>query len=559
MPEPANASALGEQERRVRVLFRMLRVMGVMGVITFALALFDRANDLRVTLAVYGPALASVGVVALMARRGRVVLAIWTLSIFFWSLVAFVTLTFGGLKGQHASMFAVSTLLVGSILGGPAAIGVAVVSSLWCAGVLYLETHDLLPWNLGTYTPGNAWTAATLTVVLTSVLLHESLTSLRAMHAEAQSASLARDEALRRTIQGQKMELVGKLTSGIAHDLNNLLTVIVGVTNLVRVRTAKSDVQTLLLLDDLAMASSRSTLLTSQLLAFGGKKAGKSEPVNVGKLVEGTGKLLPRLLGSPIEVTCRVAPDCWVWAERSAFEQIVLNLAVNARDAMPNGGKLEIAVDAVGDNVVLSVSDTGVGMSPEVQNRVFEPFFTTKPAGTGLGLATTRELTTRYQGDIAIESSPGSGTVFKLSFPRVAAPEDKSETGLKAPLDNQIAQSSPRIVLVEDDPLVRRALTRMLMLDGYEVTPVQDGDEALSLILTAPGSIACVVTDVSMRRMDGVTLALRLGELRPTLPVVIVSGNREPSPGVLQGQLREFLPKPVTHEALREAIVRLVR
>jgi two-component system, cell cycle sensor histidine kinase and response regulator CckA len=551
-----------ERTRQGRLLHRLLVAMAVCGLLSISVALLDPKNSLPITLSFYGATFGWLAVVTAIVRRGRVVLAAWVLSLFFWALIAFVTLGFGGLQGQNASTFAVCTLLIGGVAGGRAAIGMALASSLWCGFVMYLELAGRLPFNLGPYTPLNAWTSLTVTVLMTSVLLHESLSSLRAMHVEAQNASLARDEALRRSVQGQKMELVGSLTSGIAHDLNNLLTVIVGTTEILRAQTAPTDTPTRDLLDELDVATSRSALMTRQLLAFGRTKPSAGGPLDVGALVEGNSRMLARLLGSAIEVRARVDANLFVVASRSALEQILLNLAVNAREAMPDGGVLELTVHASGDRVVLSVRDGGVGMDAELQTRIFEPFFTTKPTGTGLGLATIRQLVTQHGGEIEVESAAGQGSTFRVSFPRVPAP-DTHATPRPAEASSTTAiggtRERGRIVLAEDDALVRTALSRLLTHAGYEVIAVQDGVEALALLEGAAELPLCVVTDVSMRRMDGTSLAEQLAEKRPCLPVILISGNQQPALATGSGSPREFLPKPVTRDELCAAIRRLTK
>jgi CheY-like chemotaxis protein len=231
---------------------------------------------------------------------------------------------------------------------------------------------------------------------------------------------------------------------------------------------------------------------------------------------------------------------------------------------MPDGGTVELSAHVEIGRVVVSVRDTGVGMNAELQARVFEPFFTTKATGTGLGLATVLQLTTQYGGRVEIESELSRGTTFRVSFDRIAAPqaplaEPLPPAAIHASLALPVVPERGRLLLVEDDPLVRRSLTRILSLGGYEVTVVQDGDEALALVTVSPASFACVVTDVAMRRVDGETLATQLSATHPALPMVIISGNREPSLEPMRGAPREFLPKPVLPEELLDAVQRIAR
>lgn len=539
-----------ETQRRAQMLWRILTATVALVGLGTVVALADERNDVRTTLSFYAPVYLCHGIVAALVRRGKVTLAAWSLSVFCWLQIAFVTLSFGGLQGQNASVFAVCTLLIGSVVGGRAALGMAVASSVWCAFVWHLEERSALPFELGPYTPANAWASLTITVVLTSVLLHESLKSLRALHGRAERAALERDEALRSSIQRQKMELVGNLTSGVAHDLNNLLTVIIGTVGLLRSAPGSADANNDALLNDLEDAATRSSMMTTQLLALGRSNVGKSEPVDVGALLEVHGRMAARLVGSPIDVDVVLKPGCWVMVSRTALEQIVLNLVVNARDAMQEGGKLTLAVSDEGASVQLSVTDTGTGIPPEVAARVFEPFFTTKAKGTGLGLATIHRLLAQFGGTIALESELGVGTTFRVRFPKIPAPTDAAAA--PAPVDPATDGRTQRVLLAEDDPGVRKALGQMLTLAGYDVTTVADGDEALAM-LPMMHRFGCVVTDISMRHLNGDDLADKLAVECPTIPVLIMSGNREPKPAP-NGARRLFLPKPFPHADLKRAL-----
>jgi two-component system cell cycle sensor histidine kinase/response regulator CckA len=249
-----------------------------------------------------------------------------------------------------------------------------------------------------------------------------------------------------------------------------------------------------------------------------------------------------------------------VRASRVGIEQILLNLAVNARDAMPDGGRFVFELSRTDAQVVLVASDTGVGMSDEVKGRVFEPFFTTKPAGTGLGLATVRQLIEGYGGSIAVESQPGGGARFRLVFPAVRASSTGQVTG-GSPSPLQPAEAPPepgraRVLLAEDDPTVQRSLVRLLETAGFQVTAVDNGVAALKALESA-GDVSCVVSDIGMPQMDGEELARRLGESHPRLPVVLLSGNREPSEPFPPELSRMFVMKPVSQADLVAAIGRV--
>ncbi|HYQ41553.1 MAG TPA: ATP-binding protein [Polyangiaceae bacterium] len=553
-----------EDARRFRLLSRMLIAMIGLAFVGLGTSLLEPRNDVKVTLLFYGIVLCCLLAVGVFLRRGRVLAAGWVLSIFFWLLVAIVTVLFGGMQGQNAACFTVCVLLLGSVVSGRAAVIMAVVTSAWCVLIAMLELRGLLPQSLGPYSPINAWAAVTITVLLTAVLLRSSLESLQRMHARAEQSARERDDALRRSIHGQKMELVGNLTSGIAHDFNNLLTVICNVSELLRTEGEGQRPAVASLLDDLDEATSRATLMTGQLLSLGRAPVAGAETVDLSQLVKGLARMLPRLLGSSVRLQVNAPEPAMVQASPAGLQQIVLNLAVNAKDALPDGGVITLGVQAHTDDgdaeVHLVAEDDGIGMDEETQTRIFEPFFTTKANGTGLGLATVRELVTRFGGTIAVTSKRGSGSRFEVRFPRqsAAAEPNRSTRHSERPPANEESSRQRRLLLVEDDQLVRRSVTRWLLSDGFEVIAVADGHEALS-VLKAAGDIACVVSDIAMPGLDGERLAALLAEQQPDLPVVLVSGNRTPNAEFAASSLRAFVPKPLSQVSLSRALTRLLK
>jgi CheY-like chemotaxis protein/anti-sigma regulatory factor (Ser/Thr protein kinase) len=307
------------------------------------------------------------------------------------------------------------------------------------------------------------------------------------------------------------------------------------------------------LLDDLDDATSRAKLMTSQLLSFGRTPVTDLKPVDLSAVVHALSRMLPRLLGSTIQVEVHTAPGAWVRASHAGLEQVLLNLAVNARDAMPRGGRLEIRVTVEEQAVVLTARDTGVGMDAATQERIFEPFFSTKAAGTGLGLATVRELVMSFGAAITVQSDPGQGATFEVRFQKLA---DPAVAAGASRAQHAAPRVSGRLLLVEDDQLVRRSVARWLDLDGFEVVAVANGQEALSVLASASG-ITCVVSDIAMPCLDGEELAAVLAEKFPSLPLVLMSGNRTPAAHLLEGPARTFLPKPLDRSSLRGAIGRV--
>ncbi len=363
--------------------------------------------------------------------------------------------------------------------------------------------------------------------------------------------------------QAQKLESVGCLAGGVAHDFNNLLTVILaGVAELRQSPGNLADVAEVV--EEIGAAGDRARELTQQLLAFARKQATAPVSLDLGDVVQGTERLLRRLLGEGLVLTTRFAPDLWpVRCDRGQAEQIVLNLAVNARDAMPAGGRLsietanvELGEDAAGAGrrpgqwVRLAVSDDGEGMTPEVKERIFEPFFTTKEIGkgTGLGLSTVYGIVAQSGGFIQVESEPGHGACFEVHLPRAA---EAVPTGAPA-LEEAPRGGTEAILVVEDDAQVRAVIVRILRAAGYHVLVAAGGEEALLRSAREPGRIDLLVTDVVMPGLRGRELAERLTAERADLRVLYVSGYTQ---GLFAGEGglgvgADLLPKPFSPAAL---------
>ena len=359
-----------------------------------------------------------------------------------------------------------------------------------------------------------------------------------------------------------KMETVGRLAGGIAHDFNNLLTAILGYAEAMEVKLS-DDEDLRSSLREIRKAGERAAALTRQLLAFSRKQVLQPRLLGLNAIVTEMEKLFRRLIGEDVQLITRLDPGlASVKADAGQIEQVLMNLAVNARDAMPAGGALTIAtgntvLDAGfaaahpgaqgGDHVVLTVSDTGTGMSADVLRHVFEPFFTTKEPGkgTGLGLATAYGIVKQSGGYITVESEPGRGTTFRIYFPRAAGVADLSQSGRRRVVSQGGAET---ILLVEDEPSVRRLARRILETNGYTVLDAATGDEALEAARAHSGDIHLVATDVIMPGMNGRALWDRLRQLRPTARVLFLSGYTDDviaRHGVLESDTA-FLQKPFT-------------
>ena len=341
-----------------------------------------------------------------------------------------------------------------------------------------------------------------------------------------------RERAEARLVQAQKMEAVGQLTGGIAHDFNNLLTAMVGSLDLLLRRT--DDEKLRRLARNALRAAERGANLTAQLLAFSRRQRLSPTPVQPNDIISGMGDMLARTIGAQIRVETRLEPELWqALADPTQLEVMLLNLAINARDAMPAGGRLTIEtrnVEAVpsqlsaeleeGKYVAIKVTDTGIGMSPNVLARAFEPFFTTKEPGkgTGLGLAQLYGFARQSGGTARIESQEGEGTSVTIYLPRTRRRMDAPEAAAQG---SQPVRKA-RILVVDDDDDVRLVAAALIEEIGYEVAAAESGEAALKAL--ASEDFALVITDIAMPGMNGVELAQRVKESHPSLPIIFASG-----------------------------------
>ncbi|MBM3979157.1 MAG: PAS domain S-box protein [Planctomycetes bacterium] len=364
--------------------------------------------------------------------------------------------------------------------------------------------------------------------------------------------------------QAQKMEAIGRLAGGIAHDFNNLLTIITGNTHLLQ-HLPPGDPEQPQLIEDINDAATRAAALTRQLLTFSRKQPTRPEVIDLNEIVSGLSSLLRRLIGERVTVRTELAPNpVRVRADRGQIEQVVMNLAVNAKDAMPDGGTLTIGTGELagaGRFARLVVRDTGTGMTAEVKRHLFEPFFTTKDIGkgTGLGLATVYGIVQQSGGAIEVESELAVGTTFDVRFPWCdgAARSSAEISGLG--LSGRTGFSFRRtVLLVEDEERLRKMVRLTLETQGCVVTEANGGEAALAL-LTPERHFDLLVTDLVMPGIDGRELAARARAVRPDLPIVFVSGY-VPDQRRLEGLARAvFLPKPFTPGELVKTVERLFR
>ena len=389
----------------------------------------------------------------------------------------------------------------------------------------------------------------------------------------ARAAGVAIDVTERRSLeeqlrQSQKMDAVGQLAGGIAHDFNNLLTVIQGCAEFLSDALPAPD-ERRADVGQIHDAAQRAAALTRQLLAFSRKQILSVRVVHLGDIVGDVAPMLRRLLGETIDLRTSVGNRGLVKTDPGQLEQVIVNLAVNARDAMADGGRLMLETSDVvldeafvrlhssvsrGPHVMLTVTDTGHGMDTATQKRIFEPFFTTKPLGqgTGLGLATVYGIVKQSGGTIWVESQPGRGTTFKVYFPRT----DDVEQGVATPVVTAAARGAESVLLIEDEGPVRELVRRVLTRHGYTVHAVGDPVAALDYAQAHHGPIDLIVSDVILPTMNGRILATRIREIHPESRVLLMSGYTG-EVIALDGVLSPgtgFLPKPFTADALKRKV-----
>lgn len=399
--------------------------------------------------------------------------------------------------------------------------------------------------------------------IATVLAISRDITPLK--HAESEKSLL--EEQLR---QSQKMEAIGKLAGGVAHDFNNLLTTITGNVSLARLETESGDAVNEML-DEISQASDRAADLTRQLLAFSRKQIIEPKVIQLNKMITGLHKMLVRIIGEDVKLETKPAKNLGnIKADPGQIEQIIVNLAVNARDAMPGGGKLVIETcnveldeeynnlhpySANGDNVMLAVSDTGHGMDSETSRHIFDPFFTTKEKGqgTGLGLSTVYGIVKQHNGSIEVYSEPGNGTTFKIYFPQIS--EKADDTGKKNK-QNKMPIGSETILVVEDEYVVRVMVSKVLNRLGYKIYSASSGKEAVEIYKSRKDEISLLLTDVIMPNMNGWELANRLHEITPDLKVLFTSGytdNVIAQHGVLDEGVN-FIGKPYSPVSIAQKV-----
>ena len=431
-----------------------------------------------------------------------------------------------------------------------AALAIAIVSVAGALLVVMLRS-DLIPAERGSLIV--MYVALMNTAALGMAVFRDRVERARRVELERLAGQLAATE---------RLESIGRLAGGVAHDFNNLLTVIIGSAEIARMGELEA-------LDEVLVASERAASLTRQLLAFSRHRGGQRISVAVDDAIEAVRPLLRRLLPENIELVVQLDAGSAIELEDQQLEQILFNLAANARDAMREGGTLTIQTTResvpigapepkrAGEFVVIEVQDTGEGMDDDTRARLFEPFFTTKPIGegTGLGLGTVRGIVRQAGGWMLFDSAPNEGTRVTLGFPQ-SAPRAAEIT----PAAPASVSFSGWVLVVEDEPLVRAVTARTLESLGFSVLTASRADEVPSVLATAPVPLVLLVTDVVMPGRSGAQLAQELRDQHPNLPVLIISGYAEEDlQSFLSQPATALLPKPFARADLLQAVSALLR
>ena len=370
------------------------------------------------------------------------------------------------------------------------------------------------------------------------------------------------------------MEAIGRLAGGVAHDFNNLLTAMMGIAEYI-LPQAEDNATLSAGISEIQSTARRAAELTRQLLAFSRRQPAKNVPVDVGKTIGAIGSMMRRIIGETVSLRLSVQEGmpCFM-GDPGQLEQIIMNLGVNARDAMPHGGELSIETDIVsndddnpldhtlprrGDHVRIVVRDSGVGMDEETKRRVFEPYFTTKAEGkgTGLGLSTVYAIVERWGGRVYVDSAEGSGTAFHIYIPAIEWPMERIETSRKGVLQTKGTET---VLVVEDEPAVRNVVSRILEQCGYTVLEASSGEDALTLAKHYTGPIEMLVSDMVMPGMSGRELAVLLAAHRPRMTMLFMSGHCEDEDADFVAELDSpsFIQKPFAASELAARVRELL-
>ncbi len=496
-----------------------------------------------------------------LVRFGRPLLAAKTFNCLFFALATVLVYTYGGVRSLGAFVYPLVVLSAGLMWSGLAAMGFAVASS-FAAGLLAItELRGMLTTPLPAASPTASWAVVTASVAMTAVMLFVALQVIRSSQEEAVESERRRRELEVELARSQRMEALGKLAGGLAHDFNNMLTGIIGQAELVALKAANNE--------ELARhaqlivgTGERAAHLTRQLLTFGRQRERVVEPTGLHHLIQNVVAILERSINRRIEIVLALTADPDVIdGDAAQLESALLNLGINGRDAMPDGGVLSFSTERLvfGNPpmpwIRVRVSDTGTGIPRGDLDRIFDPYFTTKAMGkgTGLGLAAVYGTLRDHGGTVAVESKLGEGTTFTLSLPA------STEVRKHPANPPRPSPGAPRCVLaIDDESVVLESLRGMLERLGHSVLTANDGDEAIEIFTRKRKMIDIVVLDLVMPRMSGREVLERLRALDRNLPVILTSGySEEPLEDVIAGGGARWMPKPFRQSDIAVAIEEL--
>jgi signal transduction histidine kinase/ActR/RegA family two-component response regulator len=489
----------------------------------------------------------------LLVRAGRPLLAARSFSIVFLVMVSALIYSYGGVRSLGGFVYPLVVLFAGLTWSAAAALGVAATASLTAIVMALMESRGLLTPVAPEISAGAASAVITASVAMTAVMLVLALRVIRASSEEALVNETKRRELEADLARAQRMESLGKLAGGLAHDFNNMLTGIIGHAELVALK-AESDPVLKRHAQLILGASDRAARLTRQLLTFSRRRERFVETLGLNQIVKNALVILEGSLDPRIRVVAELeaAPD-WVEGDAASLESAILNLAVNGRDAMPDGGTLTVRTRRENGRLCLEVSDTGTGIPAGIMDKIFEPYFTTKEIGkgTGLGLAAVYGTALEHGGTIDLTSREGTGTKATLRFPPAPGPP---ATTVEAPL----ASGPPlRVLAVDDEPAVLESLSGMLAQLGHDALAAGSASEALRLLGSEP-AIDLVILDLVMPEMSGREILDRIRELRPEVRVLLTSGYSEEPAGVRARANAHFLRKPYRKDDLARALLQAI-
>ena len=512
------------------------------------------------SMQLYVVAIVGVAICFVLVHIDRINAAAVLMSLLAWLVTMWASFATEGPASPQLSMGVLAIMLAGILLNGWGALVMAIAIAVSLLGIELLRDAGLLPQPFLEGTRVTVWAALSSVLILSAVLLNLYVNAMRAARESAAASAsklsvemdkrLATEASLQRA---ERLEALGRLSGGIAHDFNNLLTVMHGESEMLELSATRgrhfSDKERDHL-SEIRRATERATALTSQLLAFSRQQPRSPVPVEVDATVSHLESLLDRLIRANVNLTVDMnAGETFVSIDPSQLDQVLMNLALNASDAMPDGGDLHITTSVheneQGSRICIQVSDTGDGIDPEHLEHIFDPFFTTKTVGqgTGLGLASTHGIVTAAQGDIEVESNRKQGTTVRVYLPIV-----KSEASQRTSKTTLEPTGELNVLLCEDDAEVRKIIEQMLELLGHEVIAVPDAEEALARITP---SIDLIISDVILPGMNGVQLADKVRHLRSDLKILLISGY---TADVLENSgIPDNIPllqKPFTREGL---------